>query len=329
MLTQLTQSLTSLKSLKSPTRPSRQPAAGQSPKHRSPTGIPLHEDRDPASRATRRRQRAPAGAGASAAPERGVLALGNGEGQWVLINVSPAVAHRLNSDGRLDRHFGLPDAEVRAVVLTDPQIDSVGGLLSLRGGAPIDLHATPAVFEQLTTTLPVLPVLQHYCGVHWHVVPVAGDRLVASFRVEGLPSLEFTAVASPPSASPHRPGADSPKVGDRFALAVRDLGTGQRLFCATGAHPPSETEIAWMHEADCLLLDPPMRPLVGAQGEPGHANLAQPDDWPTLLHSLPARHKVLLGEAAGHSRRAVRTDPGHTRANNGIALAYDGMEIDL
>ena len=42
-----------------------------------------------------------------------------------------------------------------------------------------------------------------------------------------------------------------------------------------------------------------------------------------------ARHKVLLGEAAGHRRRAVRTDPGQTRANNGIALAYDGMEIDL
>ena len=66
--------------------------------------------------------------------ERGVMALGNGSGQWVLVNMSPAVAHQLDSDGQLDTHAGLADAEVRAVVLTDAQIDHVGGLLSLRSG---------------------------------------------------------------------------------------------------------------------------------------------------------------------------------------------------
>ena len=282
--------------------------------------------------AKRRRRRAPvasATAAAGARPERGVLALGNGEGQWVLINVSPAVAHQLDSDGRLDRHLGLPDAEVRAVVLTEPQIDSVGGLLSLRGGAPIDLYATPAVFEQLTTALPVLPVLQHYCGVHWHVVPVAGDRLVATFRVKGLPSLEFTAVASPPGAARSVPGSDSPKVGDSFALAVRDLGTGQRVFCAAGSHPPSKTEIAWMHEADCLLLDPLHDSPASALAEPGHTPPALAHGWLTLLQSLPARHKVLLGEAAGRNWQAASSEPGNKMTHDGIALAYDGMEIDL
>jgi pyrroloquinoline quinone biosynthesis protein B len=266
-------------------------------------------------------RRRPAGAVATrkagaSTRERGVMALGNGSGQWVLVNMSPAVAHQLGSDMRLDSHVGLPDADVRAVVLTDAQVDHVGGLLSLREGAPIDLYATPAVFEQLTTALPVLPVLQHYCGVHWHVVPVAGDRRVASFRVNGLPSLEFTALATRSPPPPHLAQADGPQVGDSIALAVRDLSTQQRVFCAPGLAQIGETEFEWMREADCLLLDHQPGDVTAAAGQ------AAAQDWLQRLSQLPARHKVLFGGEA---------DPGDPArwADRGIALAYDGMEIEL
>ena len=243
---------------------------------------------------------------------RGVMAVGNGQGQWVLVNMSPAVAHQLDRDPQLDCHPGLADAEVRAVVLTDPQVDHVGGLLSLRDGAPIDLYATPAVFEQLTTALPVLPVLQHYCGVHWQVVPVAGDRRVAEFRVDGLPSLAFTAVATQAAPPPHLADSEPPKVGDSIALAVQDLGTGQRVFYAPGLVRIGETELDWMRGADCLLLDQPDSPQTG------------PDDpaWMARLRQLPARHKVLFGPALQASQREACADQG-------IALAYDGMEIEI
>ncbi len=266
-------------------------------------------------------RRAPAGAAhprerSASTRERGVMALGNGSGHWVLVNMSPAVAHQLDSDPRLDAHAGLTDAGVRAVVLTDAQVDHVGGLLSLRDGAPIDLYATPAVFEQLTTALPVLPVLQHYCGVHWQVVPVAGDRREASFRVDGLPELEFTAVATRSPPPPHLAHADGPQVGDSIALAVRDLATGQRMFCAPGLAQIGETEFEWMREADCLLLDH----LPGDAAAPPTAAAAHP--WLQRLSRLPARHKVLFGGLTD------ATDPAHW-ARQGIALAYDGMEIDL
>ncbi|MEK8025301.1 MBL fold metallo-hydrolase [Pseudaquabacterium rugosum] len=252
--------------------------------------------------------------------ERGALAIGNDQGQWVLVNVSPAVAHQLDSDPRLERLSGLPDARMRAVVLTDAQVDHVGGLLSLRDGAPIDLYATPSVFEELTSALPVLPVLQHYCGVHWHVVPVAGDRLAASFRVEGLPELEFTALAVETPVPPHLAHTEHPRVGDAIALAVRDLNTGQRLFTAPGLAQLGEVELAWMREADCLLLD-------GPGEEPGRSRRAT-RDWLGLLSALPARHKVVFdGPGSG-----VATPDSDTMAHwvrGGIALAYDGMEIAL
>jgi pyrroloquinoline quinone biosynthesis protein B len=251
--------------------------------------------------------------------ERGVMALGNGSGHWVLVNMSPGVAHQLDSDLRLDTHLGLPEPEVRAVVLTDAQVDHVGGLLSLRDGAPIDLYATPAVFEQLTTALPVLPVLQHYCGVHWRVVPVAGDRRVASFRVEGMPSLEFTAVATQSPLPPHlahMARGEQPQVGDSIALAVQDLATGQRVFCAPGLAQIGATEFEWMREADCLLLDN----LLPQAGTADAAATHQP--WLDLLRGMPARHKVLFADEP-----ALAAQPGW--AEQGIALAYDGMEIEL
>ena len=47
----------------------------------------------------RRRRHSPGSAGSTR--ERGVMAIGNGSGRWVLVNMSPGVAHQLDSDLRL------------------------------------------------------------------------------------------------------------------------------------------------------------------------------------------------------------------------------------
>lgn len=237
--------------------------------------------------------------------EQGITALGTPGGRWLLINVSASVAQEL-ARGTL-QHPGLNNAAVRAVVLTDATIEHVGGLLALRDGAPIDLYATPAVFEELTTAMPVLPALQHYCGVHWRVVPVAGDDSVASFRVEGMPELEFTAIATRTTQPPHAAHRRAPVVGDSIALAVHDHGTGQRVFCAPGLSRIGDTEYEWMREADCVLVDTP-----------------DDDEGGTLdlLPKMPARHKVLFGDGAGRTQK-------ERLAELGIKLAYDGLEIEL
>ncbi len=249
------------------------------------------------------------------ATSRGIAALGTDDGHWVLINVSAAVAQQLARGAATRAHRQLFDADVRAVVLTDAQVEHMGGLLGLRNGSAIDLYATPAVFEDLTTTLPVLPVLQHYCGVHWHVVPVAGDTRLATFRVDGMPTLEFTALATQMPSPPHA-AHQQPLVGDSIALAVRDLATGQRVFCAPGLTRIGPFEFDWMREADCLLVDGQM-----SDNQPDDLTGSGASSWVELLSGLPARHKVLFAGGSAHPRRAL--------AERGIALAYDGLEIDL
>ena len=147
------------------------------------------------------------------------------------------------------------------------------------------------------------------------LVPVAGDRRVAAFRVEGMPTLEFTAVATQVPLPPHlahQAAGEQPQVGDSIALAVRDLATGQRVFCAPGLAQIGATEFDWMREADCLLLDHlPGDAAAGAGGQP----------WLDLLRGMPARHKVLFADQPAATRDGW--------AEQGIALAYDGMEIEL
>ena len=243
----------------------------------------------------------------------GVTALGSGDGRWVLINVSAAVAQQLAHDGALGAHAGLHNAAVQAVLLTDAHIEHVGGLIGLRGNAAIELYATPSVFEDLSTHLPVLPALQHYCDVQWHVVPVAGDHQVACFEVEGLPKLEFTAMATQSTPPAHLKRGANPAVGDSIALAVHDRSTGQRVFCAPGGACIGAVEFDWMRHADCLLLDPEL--LISPELQsPGR-------DCFELLAQLPARHKVLLAERQLACSRSA--------AAPGFAVAFDRMAIEL
>lgn len=186
-----------------------------------------------------------------------------------------------------------------AVVLTGAGRDQVGGLLDLRGGAPINLYATPAVFEQLTQVLPVLPVLQQYCGVQWHLIAVGGDRRRTGFTIAQWPTLKFTAIT-----------LDANATGERIALAVQDASTGRRLFVLP-ALALGLTVIEWLQDADCVLLSGPLPQAAW-----------QATQWFDCLADLPAVRKVLMH---CNSEQA----PAAALANCGIELACAGLEIEL
>lgn len=240
----------------------------------------------------------------AATGQRGAVALSDDGLQWVLLNVAPNVVDQLAADPALARHAGLRAGAVRSLILTDAQVDHVAGLLSLRDGPPIQLYATPAVFELLSQAMPVLQVLQQYCGVQWHVIPIAGETLSAQFRVEGLPGLEFTALATE-SLMP--PCLVEPELnyttGLSVALAVREGHSGRRLFWSPSGQTLSTTELDWMRDADCVMVD---------------AQTTWPPEAPPA--TWRARRKVVL------ARPAEAREP--TNAHD-FEPAYDGMVIDL
>lgn len=250
--------------------------------------------------------------GEAAASSADVMAIGDGSGQWVLLNPSSAVVRDWCRPGNASDPSIARGPCPHTVLLTDAEPAHAAGLLSLRDGPPIELYATPEVFEQLTSALPILPVLQHYCGVHWHVVPVAGDREHASFRIENMPGLEFTAIAARSPCNPQRGRAAGGPGGACIAVAVRDLATDQRAFYAPGQAEFASVQADWMRSADCLLVNMP--------GQSPATELQRA--WLDELCALPARHKVVL------SRDPGLADPERWNAR-GLAMAYDGMAIEL
>jgi len=240
----------------------------------------------------------------SATSARGAIALSSDDGLWALVNVAPNVAQQIDDDPVLSVAPGLSAAGSRTVVLTDAQVDHMTGLLALRDGGPIDLYATPAVFEVLSQTTQLLPLLQQYCDVHWHMIPVAGESQSARFRVAGMGSLEFIATATDTPAPPYVPDYErSDFIGLSIALTIRDLHSGQQLFVAPGGQAMDVGGLEWMKSSDCLLLD-------------AGTSWPEADDVP----AWKASRRVVIGQLP---------ERAPLRRMGGFEAAYDGMVIEL
>jgi pyrroloquinoline quinone biosynthesis protein B len=260
---------------------------------------------------------------------------------WVLLNASPDIGGQIRRHPQLHPRHGLRDTPIKAVVLMDAQIDHVTGLLGLREGPCIDLYATRCVFEDLTSGLPLLNVLQHYCGTRWHMLAVDGTRTRFEFEIEAAPGLRFTALAIPGKAPPYSPHRREQVVGDNIALRVESLANGSSLFYSPGLAHVGDEESAWMGAADCVLVDGTFwqddemqRAGLGANTAADLGHLAQQgtNGRPGMLEALrdtAAARKVLIH--INNSNPILDEDSAPRRALDalGIEVAHDGMEISL
>lgn len=195
-------------------------------------------------------------------------------------------APMLSPDGRdwcrLDAPRGAGETAPRVVVLTGATTAHVDGLLDWRHGAPLSLYSTPAVFERLSVELPLLPLLDQWCGVRWHPIGVAGDARVAHFAIPGWPDLAFDAHALD----------DDEHAAPRIALRVRDTAGRSVAFCPRQS--PDVRTLAWMEGADCLLF--------GGAAPAGRTRRAS---WKATFDALAAPHKVLLNSAAARKTAEI------------------------
>jgi pyrroloquinoline quinone biosynthesis protein B len=260
---------------------------------------------------------------------------------WVLLNASPDIGEQIRRHPQLHPRHGLRDTPIKAVVLMDAQVDHVTGLLGLREGPCIDLYATRCVFEDLTTGLPLLNVLQHYCGTRWHLLPVDGPQTRAGFVIDAAPGLRFTALAIPGKAPPYSPHRREQMTGDNIALRIEDVNDGTTLFYSPGLARVDEQEQGWLADADCVLVDGTFwredemqqaglgtksasdmghLPQQGFAGRPGMVD---------ALRESTARRKVLIHINNSNPILDEDSAPRRTLDSLGIEVAHDGMEIVL
>ena len=107
---------------------------------------------------------------------------------WLLINASPDIRQQLFDNPVMHPREGLRHSPIRAVLLTNGDVDHVAGLLTLREGQPYALYATPGILESVNANR-VFDVMAE--GV------VARQTIGLNAPFEPLPGLRVTLFAVP------------------------------------------------------------------------------------------------------------------------------------
>jgi pyrroloquinoline quinone biosynthesis protein B len=105
------------------------------------------------------------------------------------VNCSPDIREQIDAIEALRPQDGPRDSPVKDVILTNADVDHIGGLLSLREGHRFTIHATADTLEVLSRN-PVFDVLAadtvHRRSLEIGVCqPVSGDLAVECFMVPG------------------------------------------------------------------------------------------------------------------------------------------------
>jgi pyrroloquinoline quinone biosynthesis protein B len=115
------------------------------------------------------------------------------DGRWFLFNASPDIRGQIESFPPL-QPSGNPRGRavpLQAVLLTDAELDHTLGLLMLREGRGLVLHATEAVRDTLYGGTSLLRTLEAYCPVEWRPVIPGADVPLAdglSYRAFDVPT---------------------------------------------------------------------------------------------------------------------------------------------
>jgi len=256
--------------------------------------------------------------------------------RWLLCNASPDIHRQIGQNAGLQPQTGLRDSGIGAILLVDGQIDHAAGLLLLREhGAPLPLWTTEPVREDLSTGLPLLKVLHHYCGIAWHRIPVDGT----AFSIPVLPDVSITALPVAGKPGPYSPYRESPRIGDNVGLVFREQATGRQLFYAPGLADITPPVAAAMHDSDCVLVDGTFWSeeemiRVGVSHKRardlGHLPQSGAGGMIEQLAKLPAACRRILIHI--NNTNPILDESGPERAQllaAGIEVAHDGMEIEL
>lgn len=255
------------------------------------------------------------------------LAVSGGGGAWVLLNASPDIRDQLARAPALSP-AGLRGTPIKAVVLTNGDVDHVAGLLTLREKTGFDLYATPEILDALAQN-PIFGVLDPALVARRPLalggaVDAAGLR-IETFAVPGKVPL-YQEVGEVKTA----------EIGET-TIGLRLSAAGRVAYYIPGCATVPDDLLARLEDADLLLFDGTVwendeMPRLGAGVKTGlrmgHSPISGPGGSLERLSGIKARKIYIhinntnpIFQPASEERRALR------RA--GWEVAADGMEIEL
>jgi len=255
---------------------------------------------------------------------------------WVICNASPDIHQQIAAHTALQPRVGVRDSAIAAVLLVDGQIDHALGLLLLREHRqPLAVWTTDPVREDLSSGLPILTVLESYCGIRWNRIATDGSE----FTIPALPGVRLAALPVEGKPGPYSPHRESPRSGDNIALIFRDQATDHQAFYAPGLGAITPAVRQAMRSSDVVLVDGTfwsddemIRVGVSTKRarDIGHLPQNGSGGMAEELSQLPRSMRRILIHI--NNTNPILDEASAERAQlaaAGIEVAFDGMEISL
>jgi len=248
--------------------------------------------------------------------------------RWFLLNASPDIRGQIEAFPPL--HPGESRATpLRAVLLTDAELDHTIGLLLLREAQDLEVHATPAVHETLRDGTAVLATLERYCRVDWH--PVTPDVDVS--LGEGLSYRAFDV----PTTKRARFGARTEQ-GRVVGYRLTDENSGRAAVYLPGVQRLTPEVRDQLDDCACLLVDGTcwdddelirLGLATKTSGEMGHLTVGGPGGSLEQLSGLPIERKIYTH--INNTNPILLEDSPERRmvTDRGMEVAVDGLEVKV
>ncbi|HTB80612.1 MAG TPA: pyrroloquinoline quinone biosynthesis protein PqqB [Opitutaceae bacterium] len=258
--------------------------------------------------------------------------------RWFLLNASPDLRGQMENFAPLHpRPKTRRSTPVEAVLLTNADLDHTLGLLLLREGGPLPVHATPRVRRTLTRDISIDPVLKAFCGVRWIAPP---RRLAPLLDRAGKKSgLLYEAVELPGKPPRFARGGRGVQSGHCIGYRILDEKTGGCLMFFPDVAAIDDRTASLLGACDALLFDGTFwsedeMQQAGVGHTPakkmGHMPIAGRTGSLKRLAALTSvRHKIYVH--LNNTNPILRKNsPEHAAVRAaGLKVGSDGMEITI
>jgi pyrroloquinoline quinone biosynthesis protein B len=218
---------------------------------------------------------------------------------------------------------------LRAVLLTDAELDHTLGLLLLREGSGLEIHATAAVRDTLRNGTSLLRTLEAYCPVKWQAVAPGvdvplGDGL--SYRAFGVPTTKRARFGS------------GNQEGRVVGYRLTDKRTGGAVVYLPVIQELTASVCGQLAACTCLLVDGTCWHddeliRLGVAGktarEMGHLPISGPGGSLEQLSRLPIDRKIYIH--INNTNPVLLEDSPERRIleQHGMEVAMDGLELQV
>ena len=260
------------------------------------------------------------------------IAVSTDEKNWLLFNTSPDIRAQLESFPAIQPKEGVRDTGIKAIMLIDSQIDHSTGMLMLREGKPLEIYCSDMVKQDLSTGFPLFKMLEDYCTINHHSVPLDGS----SFTIPEIDDLRFYTHSLKSKAPPYSPHRYDPHDGDNIGVIIEQISTGKKVYYSPGLGEIEPHVMDAMQTVDCLLVDGtfwtddemPQQGISPKKArEIGHLPQSGAGGMIEVLSRVTKARKILIHINNTNPILDEDSDQRKTLAEEGIEVAYDGLEI--